>query len=864
MSNWSFEILRQGSWDLWSWVCLAACIVLLSYAVAGRVWATAHGLLRSALIAGGVAGTILILATPPLRTPAVGLVWTFILLCLVSAVFYLNLHPQLGNRRMSILLALRIAALALLVPMLFEPVLRFVARPEPTRPLLMLIDTSGSMSFPDIQNGPTRLQSVWQTLRPQLPKISEHFVPHFFTFDSSLTPVDDPESLASRQADGQSTDIAGALAQALATTPRTDAAVILISDGIDNTSPDVEGAVRASLRPIHTVRVGSEQTEPATLANIAVDNIEAGDDFVVGHDSTIKATIKSSALANRVVEVKLAKIDAQGKTIGEIKSTPLVLQPLAQGQVVELTYRPDEVGIQRLAVWVDPVPGERSTVDNRQEYQGLALDPRIRVLYIEGRARPEYRDLNRALGRDPNVEVATLLRITQDRFTASGTVNGEPFKRMPQTAADWQQFDVILLGDLDASFLTPQQQTAIEQAVSRGAGLLMIGGQNSFGPGNYRGTPIEQALPVLVGGLDAAQEKTEFVPQLTDEGQLHPAMEGLGEWFSGGSGGQPGSADDPGRDQGPRAGADPASGSNAQLPPLRGNVVVERPKTGAQVLLVHPGRPGPDGQPQIILATQPYGQGRSAAFTADTTYLWYLPLRGMGQDSPYNRFWGQLVRWLAGADVKNRQRGSGVEALLNKNLYQLGESVRVRAMVRDERGDATRYAQVTATLRRPPGAPERDDPQQLPMTPSDARTGMYDLTVPHPQTGDWELEISATKDGRELGGQTLRFTVIPPADEMLKIAANPALLEAIATGTNGFHYTLPQLPTLIDQLIRQDASALQSEQRSIPLHNLIRLVAAATGHFPDWPRRYDLPIQAAFVTGLLAGEWILRRRWQLP
>ena len=61
-----------------------------------------------------------------------------------------------------------------------------------------------------------------------------------------------------------------------------------------------------------------------------------------------------------------------------------------------------------------------------------------------------------------------------------------------------------------------------------------------------------------------------------------------------------------------------------------------------------------------LLATQLYGQGRSAAFTLDTTYLWYLPLRGMGQDSPYNLLWGQLVRWLAGQDVRNRQRGAGM------------------------------------------------------------------------------------------------------------------------------------------------------------------------------------------------------------
>lgn len=835
--NGSLDILRQGTWDLWVWVCVAASAVLLTYALGARLWTGPRGWLRGGLVLGGVAGTILVLAMPGLRSPLVGMVWTFALLAILSATFYLNLEGQISTRRMGVLLGMRIAALALLVPMLFEPVIRYTSRPEPERPLLMLVDTSGSMSFPDVQNGPTRLQSVWQTLRPQVPKLYEHFVPRIFTFDSRFEALDAFDDLATRQADGQSTDIAGAVTQALATTARSDAAVILISDGIDNTSADVAGVVRGSTRPVHTVRVGSEQTEPATLANIAVDNIDAAEDLVVDHQSILTATIKSSALANRVVDVKLARVDEQGNPMGEVTTKPLVLQPLAEGQVVELPYTPKEAGVQRLVVWVDPVPGERSTVDNRQEYQGLALDPRIKVLYVEGRARPEYRELHRALGRDANIESASLLRIQQDRFTASGTIDGERLTALPASVEQWEQVDVIIMGDLDSSYLSPTQQQQIEQAVQNGAGLLMIGGQHTLGPGGYAGTPLERALPVFVGGTDAPQETTPFVPRLTDAGRVHPVMDGLANWFD-------------------------ADGGEA-LPPLLGNVVVDRPKSGAQVLLVHQDRPGPDGQPQIALAVQNYGQGRSAVFTGDTTYKWYLPLRGMGQDSPYNRFWGQLVRWLAGADVKSRQKGAGLEALLSKSLYQLGESVQVRAMVRDERGDATRYAQVTATLVAAGGGSEPGEPQQLPMVPSDGRTGMYDVTIPHPPAGDWEVRIRAVKDEVVLGEQVLRFSVIPPADEMLKLAADPQLLAEVANSTGGFHYSLAQLPALIDQLVRQDESALQSEHRTIPVHNVVRLMLAAVGQTVDWPRRYDLPMQGLLVTGLLVGEWVLRRKWQL-
>jgi len=834
VTQWSFDILRQGSWDLWTLVCLMASGVLVVYALTGKAWHSPRRTLVLALLAVGVGGTLLVIALPPLRNAKVGLVWTFLLLCILSLTFYLNLQTQLTPARWRTLLGLRLVALALLVPMLFEPVVRYVARPKPERPLIVLVDTSASMSFPDVQNGPTRLQSVWQSLRGQLPALKDHFIPTFYTFADGLTELKTPDQLGATQPDGRSTDIVNGVAKALAASTREDAQVILITDGIDNASPDVAGVISASRRPIHTVRVGSDQAEPTAMANLSVDDVQADDDFVVNHESKVKATLHAAGLANRVVDVKMAEADASGKVVGTPVVKKLVLQPSPGGQVVELPYKPTRVGVHRLAVWVDPIAGERSTIDNRQEFQGLAIDPRLKVLYVEGRVRPEYRELSRALSRDPNIELATLLRIQNDRFAAGGFVEGVAFKEMPKTLEQWKKFDVVILGDLDSSFLPRPQQALLEATIQAGGGLLMVGGQNSLGPGGYKDTAIEKALPVFVGELNAPQEKTPFVPNLTDDGKSHPAMENLAEWL--------------------------ASGSSKKLPDLRGNVVVPKAKSGAQVLLIHEGKKGADGKPQIILATQRYGQGRSAAFTADTTYLWYLPLRGMGQDSPYNRFWGQLIRWLANSDVRNRDRGPGLEALLNKNVFQLGESVRIRAMVRDDKGDATRYAQVSLDVVKADGSGSK----HLNLAPSETRTGMYDVTIDAPDKAEYALTMTASKDGKELGRQTLKFSVITPADEMLKLAANPELLKSIANSTNGFYYELPQLGTLVSELVRTTAGDTGLKQQTVPLHSFVRATAAMTVGDPGWPKKYDLPLQGMLAVLLLGSEWFLRRRWQLP
>jgi len=864
-------MLRQGPLDLWAWICIAATLLLIIHAAVTKPWkSSTHprnpflfilkslftpfwrmtaDAVRMLLILTGVTGTLLVLLLPSLHGPLAGLVWTPILIGLLCITFYLDLIPRLGIPRTATLIALRIAAIVVLIPMLFEPVLSFVVKPIPVRPLVFAIDTSASMSFPDVPNGPSRIQSIWQAIQPQLPRINEHFVPSFLTFDTTTRDLDRADKLASMTADGQSTDLLAGISAAEARSPRTDAAVILLSDGQDNTTPDPVAALKNSPHPVNTVVVGSDQAEPANIPNVAVDSIDASDDLIVGHQSTLTAHISSTALNDRLVDVQMAEIDATGKPAGSITKQSLVLRASPAGQTVPFTYTPPTTGVHRIAIWIDPIPGERSVVDNRQEFQGLALDPRIRVLYIEGRVRPEYRQLFRALGGDPNVEVATYLRIQQDRFAAGGTVDGTSFTALPTTAAAWKKFDVIIIGDLDSSYLTREQQSAISARVTDGGSLLMIGGETTFGPGGYKDSPLEAALPVLVGDKSSPQETTPFIPQLTPEGLAHPALEGLSDWFT-------------------SAGTKPKN----DLPTLRGNVVVGAAKSGAQILLTHPGKTAPDGSPQIVLAVQRFGLGRSAVFTADTTYLWYLPLYGLGQASPYNRFWGQLVRWLAGEDVRNRQQGAGIIGLLDKSVYQFGQRVGVRALVRDEHGDATNYAQVNMTLsnaKPSPGAttPRAPPSTQLatqPMQLSQVRTGMYDAALVNLTTGQYSIQLVASKDGKELGRQTLNFTVIPPADEMSKLAANPDLMAKIAEQTGGYTCRIADFTSLIDQLIRADPQTGTLQQRTIPLADFPRSALALLGHQPAWPAVVDLPIQASLFILLIAVEWALRRRWQLP
>jgi uncharacterized membrane protein len=85
---------------------------------------------------------------------------------------------------------------------------------------------------------------------------------------------------------------------------------------------------------------------------------------------------------------------------------------------------------------------------------------------------------------------------------------------LPPGLEQLRAYDALFLSDVPAFALSTRQQRAIQSFVrDLGRGLVMIGGENSFGVGGYYDSPVEAALPV---GMDI-EDKTRF-PKL---GMVH-------------------------------------------------------------------------------------------------------------------------------------------------------------------------------------------------------------------------------------------------------------------------------------------------------------------------------------------------------
>ena len=183
-------------------------------------------------------------------------------------------------------------------------------------------------------------------------------------------------------------------------------------------------------------------------------------------------------------------------------------------------------------------------------------------------------------------------------------------------------FDVIILSDIGTNtFLlspdvwlrgkpAPNRLKLIREWTRAGGGLLMMGGYFSFqgidGRARWRGTPVEEALPVSCLSYDDRLEIPEgFTPEIVGD-RAHPVLAGL----------------------------------DSSWPLLLGaNEVRLKERPGTEVLARLPAEEG--GHP--LLVTGLFGAGRTLAWTSDIGPHW-LPESFVAW-AGYRRLWINALSW---------------------------------------------------------------------------------------------------------------------------------------------------------------------------------------------------------------------------
>ncbi len=740
-------------------------------------------------------------------SPVATMLAVIVVAVLLATLFYYRAFGMLRRGQWQLLLALRIVAILIVVLLLFRPMLTYHKDLEERPALVFLLDRSSSMSIADDARGVSRFGQACRQLEEWWGQLKNDFQLRLIAFAEQAQPLDDVAQLPTVAADGKATSLTRALQAAVKQVPNQDIeAVILVSDGIHNVASQLgpkELAGQLGL-VVHTVGVGASLRNNVSYRDIQITGLDCPDRLMLDNKAQIKASIEAAGLAGRVVQVIL---DEDGKVVHQVE---LTLDDIEGSQEVQFEFIPAVKGRHTYTVRVPAVGEERIKENNQRSTISTVVEPGIRVLYIEGTLRAEYGAIvDRFLSKDPDLEFCALVQTRPNHFLKRSNMRGVEINTIPHDAETINKFDVFIFGDLDSSYIKPEQQQLIVERVRAGAGLLMLGGYHSLGPGGYEGTAIGELAPVVLGSRDIGQVTDSFLPLLTPEGARHPVFANIASFFP------------------TQAGEAKTTG----LPNLEGCTRVAGAKPGATVLAVCP----TDVNKMPVLATQPVGKGLSVVFAGDTTRKWQQGPRALDQESPFLQFWGQMIRFLAGRSNPVEAKAS-IVGNTDKAFYEPEQPVQLTAVVRDAQGEGTNQVKVEAQIRGPAGRAEKAELSVVP-GPAGHYAGVFEPKV----AGSYEAVLQARLGETHLESEKLTFEVGRPTLEYEKLDLNEQLLSQIAAETGGRYVHITTAKNLVDHLNRTARKKREYVERAL----------------------FSPPLFWLLFVVVLTAEWILRRKFQL-
>ena len=267
-------------------------------------------------------------------------------------------------------------------------------------------------------------------------------------------------------------DVAGALRLAGSLLPPAQSGVlrriVLLSDGNENEGEAQRSLLQPALRDVQVAVLALPlRQQDAAIAGFAVPPALRS-----GEPAELRLGLTSPAAQSGTLRVW-----AQGGTINQ----------LVYEQPLDLPAGPTELTVATGALtegsWAFKaqlaVDGDPRT-ENNESWTYTIVGPAARVLLVEG---------------VPN-EAGTV----RDALDAAGIqVERMRPQQLPVQADRLGAFEAIVLANVHGADLRRDQMQALKRYVAEsGRGLVLIGGERTFGLGEYADTPLEETLPVTV------------------------------------------------------------------------------------------------------------------------------------------------------------------------------------------------------------------------------------------------------------------------------------------------------------------------------------------------------------------------------
>jgi uncharacterized membrane protein len=718
---------------------------------------------------------------------------------------YRSLAAVRGRRR-SMLMGLRVAMLAVALFALLQPMLLLKVSVPQQNFVGVLVDDSRSMQIPDENDDPRGdfvRDQVGRTDGPMLTALAKRFNIRMIRFSTSAERL---QSSGDLRFEGTGTRVGEALDRArdeLGGLPV--AGVVMLTDGADTTDATIDqpiAGLKAQGIPVFTVGVGRERLTR---------------DVQVSRAETPRRVLKGSSLVVDVVVTQTgyagAKVPLVVEDAGRVVSTEdITLPDDGESATMKVRFKASEVGPRVFRFHIPGQANEEVVQNNARETLIEVINRRESILYLEGEPRPEPKFLRQSTDADDNLRVALLQRTAlatsemPEKYLRLGLENDQELRSgFPATREELFAYRAIILGTVEASAFTPEQQRMLEDFVDvRGGSLLALGGPLSFAEGGWGGTPLANALPFTLerGVRRPTYPPTALVVRPTPAGANHPATQITDK-------------------------AADAVAKWRDLPQLTSVNAVGAVKPGATVLLT-----GLDekSHEQPVLAYQRYGRGKTLALPVQDLWLWRMHSKMALDDPTHTNLVQRLVRWLVDG-VPDR-----VMVTAAPERVQKGEPVVITVDVFDPEYKGINDGQVTAHVTSPSGRVE-----DVPMDWTVERDGEYAARFTPSEDGVHKITVGGSRAGKDLGRGNASLRVAPSDAEYFDAAMRRPLLQRIAEDTGGRFYTAADTSGLVDAITYSGRGITVVEKKEL----------------------WDMPIALIVLLGLMGGEWAYRRKYGL-
>jgi uncharacterized membrane protein len=683
---------------------------------------------------------------------------------------------------------------AVLLLMLWHPALSVATLRPQQNIVAVVVDDSASMGRTDAAGGASRLAAATNALNSGLlNSLKDKFQVRLYRLSDHLERVDKLDQLTAAT---PATHLGDGLKQVVADAASLPiGAVILASDGADNAGGvDLEtvAEIRRQRIPIHTIGFGKEQ---------ASKDVEISDVQVPARtlpDSRLSAVV--SLHQHGYAGQKAMLIVKDGAKV--LAQQQVTLKDDGVEQSETLLFNAGSAGVRTVETSIQPLPGEEN-VKNNVVLRLVNVDSRKpRILYLEGEPRWEFKFLRRAVEEDRTIDLVTILRTTQNKIYRQGLANPDELKDgFPTKVEELFGFDGVILGSVDAPYLTPGQQTLIKDFVDRrGGGVLFLGGRDALADGGWKQSADVELLPTILPDRKDTFVRVGANVELTAQGRDSLIT---------------------------RIEEDPNKNVERwkKLPYVMNFQDPGQPKPGA-VVLVDATPMGGGGSKVPLLITQNFGRGRTAIFATGGSWRWQM-LQPVA-DKSHEMFYQQLLRWLV-SDTPRKVVASTPRALIADDAH-----VTLRAEVRDRTYLAASDAKTEAHILGPEGVAET-----IEMRPDAIESGVYTADWTTPKPGSYLVEVVSTRGTEELGRDTMTFRREDGVAENFHTEQNRELLEKLSSETGGRYYKPEDAQKLGKDISYSEAGITVRETRDL----------------------WDMPIVFLLLLCLRSGEWLLRRKW---